>query len=79
MGSLQKLKTSYKFAARLNIMKSKLQIRPVHQYRTPRYPAWNDPNPLDHPDALPFPFSQRVLSWILSSGLLASDYLENVV
>lgn len=53
-------------------MKSKLQVRPVHQYRTPRYPAWSDPNPLDHPDALPFPFSQRVLLWILSSGLLAS-------
>jgi hypothetical protein len=53
-------------------MKSKLHVRPVQQYRTPRYPAWNDPNPLDHPDALPFPFSQRVLSWILSSGLLAT-------
>jgi len=50
--------------------KSNLIVRPLRRYPAPRYPSHTDPNPLDHPASLPYPFSQRVLSWALATGLV---------
>jgi hypothetical protein len=51
-------------------MPSLLQVKPATRYQKPRYPSHAEPNPLDHPQALPYPFSQRLLDWALAAGLL---------
>lgn len=53
-------------------MKKTLQVQPLRRYAKPRYPAHSDPNPMDHPEALPYPFSQRVLDWALAVGVLGA-------
>lgn len=51
--------------------KSTLTVHPLRRYPLPRYPSHADPNPLDHPASLPYPFSQRLLDWALATGLVA--------
>lgn len=51
-------------------MKKQLEIKPVRRYHKAKYPAYTDPNPLENPQALPYPFSQRMLEWAMGIGLL---------
>ena len=51
-------------------MKKQLEIKPVHRYNKAKYPKYTDPNPLDDPQALPYPFSKRMLDWATGIGLL---------
>lgn len=51
-------------------MKKQLEIKPVLRYNKAKYPRYTDPNPLDDPRALPYPFSQRMLDWATGIGLL---------
>ena len=51
-------------------MPSPLQVKPTVRYKKPRYPSHTEPNPLNHPQTLPYPFSQRLLDWALAAGLL---------
>jgi len=49
-------------------IKSSLKVTPVKRYKAPKYPSFNDPNPLDHPDTLPYPFSEKVLKILCTMG-----------
>lgn len=49
-------------------VKSSLKVTPVKRYKTAKYPGFNDPNPLDHPDTLPYPFSEKVLKLLCTMG-----------
>lgn len=51
-------------------MKKQLEIKPVLRYNKAKYPKYTDPNPLDNPQALPYPFSKRMLDWATGIGLL---------
>ena len=51
-------------------MKKQLEIKPVLRYNKAKYPRYTDPNPLDDPQALPYPFSKRMLDWATGIGLL---------
>jgi hypothetical protein len=51
-------------------MKKQLEIKPVLRYTKAKYPKYTDPNPLDDPQALPYPFSKRMLDWATGIGLL---------
>lgn len=53
-------------------MKKQLEIKPVRRYHKAKYPAYTDPNPLENPQALPYPFSQRMLEWAMGMGLLGA-------
>jgi len=53
--------------------KSPLQVKPLRRYIKPRYPSYNDPNPLAHPYARPYPFSKRFVQWALASGLVGAS------
>lgn len=53
-------------------MKKQLEIKPVRRYHKAKYPAYTDPNPLETPQALPYPFSQRMLEWAMGIGLLGA-------
>jgi hypothetical protein len=56
--------------------KSSLQVRPLRRYIKPRYPSYNDPNPLAHPYAQPYPFSKHFVQWALASGLVGASALS---
>ncbi len=58
-------------------MKKSLEIKPLRRYSTPKYPAYTDPNPLDHPESVPFPFSQRLLQWAMATGLVGMTACQN--
>lgn len=53
-------------------MKKQLEIKPVLRYSKAKYPRYSDPTPLDDPQALPYPFSQRMLEWAMTLGLLGA-------
>lgn len=48
--------------------KNALNVRALKQYKKPRYPGWQDPNPLENPEAAPFPFSQKVWRLLTAAG-----------
>lgn len=50
--------------------KSALSVRKVRRYKIARYPGHDAPNPLAHPYARPYPFSQKVIQWALATGLV---------
>lgn len=54
--------------------KTVLSVRAVKQYKKPRYPGWQDPNPLDNPEAAPFPFSQKVWRFLTAAGLAGATF-----
>lgn len=53
-------------------MKKQLEIKPVRRYQKAKYPAYTDPNPLENPQTLPYPFSQCMLEWAMGMGLLGA-------
>jgi hypothetical protein len=55
---------------------SPLQVRPVRHYRVPRYPSWQDPDPLKNPGMLPYPFRHRVVKTLLASGVVSAFLLS---
>lgn len=59
-------------------MKKQLEIKPVRRYNKAKYPRYTDPNPLDDPQALPYPFSQRMLEWAMTLGLFGATACEGV-
>ena len=52
-----------------NSKKSKLKVTPVKRYNRAKYPRFDDPNPVDHPDTLPYPFSEKVIKILCGMGL----------
>ena len=48
------------------------RVSPVRRYRVPKYPSWEDPNPLDAPSAPPFPYRKEFLAAIAATTLGAS-------
>jgi hypothetical protein len=50
--------------------KSLLTVQPLRRYSKPRYPSYAQANPLDNPETLPYPFSQRMMDWALALGLI---------
>jgi hypothetical protein len=50
--------------------KSPLTVQPLRRYSKPRYPSYTQANPLDNPETLPYPFSQRMMDWALAVGLI---------
>ncbi len=59
-------------------MKKQLEIKPVLRYNKAKYPKYTDPNPLDDPKALPYPFSQRMLEWAVTLGIFGATACEGV-
>ncbi len=48
--------------------KSKLKVTPVKRYKVAKYPSFDDPNPLEHPDTLPYPFSEKAFKLLCGLG-----------
>jgi hypothetical protein len=59
-------------------MKKQLEIKPVLRYNKAKYPRYTDPNPLDDPQALPYPFSKRMLEWAVTLGIFGATACEGV-
>lgn len=59
-------------------MKKQLEIKPVLRYNKAKYPKYTDPNPLDDPKALPYPFSQRILDWAMTLGIFGVTACQGV-
>ncbi len=57
--------------------KSKLKVVPVQRYNRAKYPSFNDPNPIDHPDTLPYPFSEKVFKMLCSMGFTGALLLSS--
>ena len=57
--------------------KSNLKVTPVKRYNRAKYPAFDDPNPLDHPDTLPYPFSEKVFKILCSMGFTGALLLSS--
>jgi len=56
------------------MQKSPLSVRPVKKHKKPRYPGWQDPNPLDHPETAPYPFSKKVLRFLTAAGFAGATF-----
>lgn len=56
------------------MQKFPLSVRPVKKHKNPRYPGWQDPNPLDHPEAAPYPFSKKVLRFLTAAGFAGAAF-----
>ncbi len=48
--------------------KNKLKVTPVKRYKVAKYPSFDDPNPLEHPDTLPYPFSENAFKLLCGLG-----------
>jgi hypothetical protein len=59
-------------------MKKQLKIKPVLRYNKAKYPRYTDPNPLDDPQALPYPFSKRLLEWAMTLGIFGATACEGM-
>ena len=59
-------------------MKKQLEIKPVLRYNEAKYPRYTDPNPLDDPKALPYPFSKRMLEWAMAAGIFGATSIEGM-
>lgn len=49
--------------------KQPLKVSPPRKIYRPQYPAFDEPNPLLHPDARPYPFTLRFANWAAAGGL----------
>ncbi len=52
----------------INPKNSKLKVTPVKRYKVAKYPSFEDPNPLEHPDTLPYPFSEKAFKLLCGLG-----------
>ena len=59
-------------------MKKQLEIKPVLRYNKAKYPRYTDPNPLDDPQALPYPFSKRMVEWAMTLGIFGATACEGM-
>ena len=50
--------------------KNKLTVQPIRRYNKPIYPSYQDKNPLEHPDTMPYPFTKKALNALLAAGIL---------
>ncbi len=57
--------------------KSKLKVVPVKRYNRAKYPSFHDPNPIDHPDTLPYPFSEKVFKMLCTMGFTGALLLSS--
>ena len=60
-----------------NSKKSKLKVTPVKRYNRAKYPRFDDPNPVDHPDTLPYPFSEKVIKILCGMGFTGALILSS--
>ena len=49
-----------------------LRVRPVRRYRRPNYPSWQAPNPLHHPETVPYPLRRRAARVLAFSGVVST-------
>jgi hypothetical protein len=52
--------------------KTPLSVSPVRRYRRPKYPSWQDKNPLEHPETVPYPLRKKVMHVLAASGIASS-------
>ena len=52
------------------MMKKKpLQVQPARKVYKPKYPSFEDKNPLLHPETRPYPFNYKFMQWATAGGL----------
>lgn len=47
-------------------------VRPPRRTYQPKYPSFADPNPLLHPETMPYPFTRRFAEWVAAGGLIGA-------
>lgn len=47
-----------------------LSVQPLRKYSKPIYPSYLDKNPLEYPETIPYPFSQKALKALVAAGIL---------
>lgn len=56
--------------------KQKLSVRPIKRAYQPKYPSYVDPNPIDHPETRPYPFSQKMIDALGKAGFVGALMLS---
>jgi len=54
------------------IRKKKIEVRPLKKSYQPKYPSYADPNPLDHPESKPYPFTLKMMNSLSAAGFLGT-------
>jgi hypothetical protein len=54
------------------IKHSKIKVIPLIKAYRPKYPSYTDPNPIDHPDSRPYPFTMKMLHTLSAAGFLGT-------
>ncbi len=49
-----------------------LKVTPLVKAYRPKYPSFSDPNPLDHPESRPYPFTLKMLHRLSAAGFLGT-------
>lgn len=53
-----------------------LSVRPLKRAYQPKYPSHADPNPIDHPETRPYPFSQKMIDALGKAGFVGALMLS---
>lgn len=56
--------------------KQKLSVRPLKRAYQPKYPSYFDPNPIDHPETRPYPFSHKMIDTLGKAGFVGALLLS---
>jgi len=51
------------------MQKKPLKVQPARRTYQPKYPSYEDKNPLLYPETRPYPFSQKFIKWASTGGL----------
>lgn len=51
------------------MQKKPLKVQPARRIYKPKYPSFEDKNPLVHPETRPYPFSHKFIKWASTGGL----------
>ena len=57
--------------------KSPLKVQPARKIYHPKYPSFQDKNPLLFPETRPYPFSMKFMNWVSTGGLASIMLLGN--
>jgi len=57
--------------------RSPLTVKKVTRYNKAKYPSWEDPNPIEHPETMPYPFTAKFLNSFLGIGLAGSMFFSS--
>ena len=53
------------------------EVKPIRRYKAPAYPASDEPNPVEHPSPVPYPFSKKLVGAIAGLGLAAGGLAQD--